>query len=123
MAARVACKNLPSIYGFRERSVLAIILAVCMSTDSPPNPKIKAAEVKIVISSPIRLDTFFNPFVTSMNPFSMALKISIGMFSSANKGEKKLEIKWMICKPSKIFTKIAARTIYPHIKSRVEILL
>lgn len=59
MAARVPCVNLPKIYGFKERSVLEIILAVCMNTDRPPSPNINAADVKIIVSSPYDIRNAF----------------------------------------------------------------
>ena len=102
--------SFPSKYGFMDRLVSDNILATCICTENPPNPNINATNGNNVFSSKESIiESFLIPLVISSNPFNIP---------TTNGFETFLSNVRLITSFS-----TAKKTMYPQIKSSVDMLL
>mgnify|MGYP004520407183 len=65
----MACSSLPMVYVFIESPDLLMILKTCSSTENPPKPNKKLADIILIESDFIcTFETRFTPFVNSIIP-------------------------------------------------------
>ena len=110
-------------YGLSEILLSEIILATCICTENPPNPRTKATigsfSIKLIL---FNKDNIFIPLVISKIPQKIPLDISFGKL----KIPKILSIidlnKFEIPVFAKIFESTAKNIIYPSIISSVVML-
>ena len=102
--------SFPSKYGFMDRLVSDNILATCICTENPPNPNINATNGNNVFSSKVSIiESFFIPLVISSIPFNIPIIKGFEIF---------LNNVRLITSFS-----TAKKTMYPQIKSKVDMLL